>query len=71
MEQQSHFGEVLEAVGTLSPDEQLTLVDIGARRLAEEGRKRIVADVQQARKDFAEGRCEPTTVERLRDEIFS
>ena len=71
MDQQGHFGEVLEAVSTLSADEQMTLVDIVARRLAEEGRRRIVADVQEARKDFAEGRCDPTTIDKLRDEIFS
>jgi hypothetical protein len=71
MDQQGHFGEVLDAVGALSPEEQLTLVDIVARRLAEEGRKRVAADIQESRKDFAEGRCILTTIDRLRDEILS
>jgi hypothetical protein len=39
--------EVLDAVGALSPDEQLALVDIVAHRLAEEGRKRVVFEFQQ------------------------
>lgn len=68
MEEMGHFAEVLEAVGALSADEQLTLVDIVARCLAEEGRRCVVADVEEARKDFAEGRCQPTTIDKLRDE---
>lgn len=71
MDEQGHFGEVLDAVSALSPEDQLALVDIVARRLAEEGRKRVVADVREARKDFAEGRCVPTTVDKLVNEILS
>jgi hypothetical protein len=71
MDQQPRFGEVLDAVGTLSPDEQLTLVDIVAHRLAEEGRKRVATDVQESRREFAEGRCRPVTIDELKDEILS
>jgi hypothetical protein len=71
MEQQSHFGEVLDAVGALSPDEQLTLVHIVAQRLAEEGRMRVAASIQDARRDYAEGHCQPATVDELMNEILS
>jgi hypothetical protein len=65
------FGEVLEAVGKLSPDEQETLLVIVRRRLAEQGRKRLAQDVREAKEEFAQGRCEPVTVEDLMNEIRS
>jgi hypothetical protein len=71
MDQHTHFGEVLEAVSTLSPDEQLTLVNIVARRLAADGRKRVAASVEESRREFDEGRCQPTTVDDLISEIMS
>jgi hypothetical protein len=71
MDQQAHFGDILDAVGTLSLDEQQTLVDIVSHRLAEEGRKQVVADVQESRREFAEGRCHPVGVNDIRDEILS
>lgn len=71
MENSAPFGEVLEAVGKLSPDEQETLLAIVRRRLAEQARKRVAQDVQEAREEFAQGRCEPTTVEDLMKEIRS
>jgi molybdopterin-guanine dinucleotide biosynthesis protein A len=67
----THFGDVLDAVGTLSAEEQLTLVEIVARRLAEQGRKRVAASVQEARREFAEGHCRPVTVDELKNEILS
>ena len=71
MDQQTHFGEVLEAVSTLSPDEQLTLVNIVARRLAEDGRRRVAASIDEARREFDEGHCQPTTIDNLINEIMS
>lgn len=65
------FSEVLDAVGALSPEEQLTLVDIVSHRLVEEGRKRVVDDVRQSRQEYAEGHCRPITVDELRNEMFS
>jgi hypothetical protein len=69
--QPAPFGEILDAVTGLPVEDQLALVDIVKHRLAEQGRKRIAASVQEARQEFAEGRCCPTTVDQLRDEIFS
>jgi hypothetical protein len=36
---------------------------------AERGRKRVVRDVQEAQREFAEGRCRAVTVDELMDEI--
>jgi hypothetical protein len=69
--QPAPFGEILDAVAGLPVEDQLALVDIVSRRLAEEGRKRIAASVQESRQEFAEGRCCPTSVDQLRDEILS
>ena len=71
MHQTACFGEVLDAVGTLSPEEQLALVDIVSHRLAEEGRKRVAADIRESQREYAEGRCRPVTIDELRNEILS
>ena len=65
------FGEILDAVAELPADDQLALVDIVKHRLAEQARREIVASVQEARKEFLDGQCRPTTVDQLRDEILS
>ena len=70
MTQQMLFGEVLEAADHLSPDEQRELVAILNRRLALASRQRLIADVQEARKEFAEGRCSVVTPEELMREIM-
>ncbi|MEW6533618.1 MAG: hypothetical protein AB1473_22510 [Thermodesulfobacteriota bacterium] len=67
----TEFGEVLDAVGRLSSDEQEALLLIVQRRLAEQRRKRLLQDIQEAREEFAQGRCDPTTVEDLMKDIRS
>ena len=62
------FGEVLDAADQLSPDEQRELIAILNRRLA--GRQRLVEEVEEARKDFAEGRCVPATPDEIMREIL-
>lgn len=71
MQQSISFGEVLEAVETLSPDEQETLVDIVEHRLAERIRQRLATDIQEARVEFAKGSCQPVSVHSLMEEILS
>lgn len=71
MAERARFGEVLEAVSELSPDEQETLLVIVGHRLAEQGRKRLIQDVREAREEFAQGRCKPTTAEDIMAEILS
>ncbi len=64
------FGEVLEAADHLSQDEQEELIAILHRRVAYAARQRMAAEVQQARQEFAEGRCSPATPEELMREIL-
>lgn len=60
------FGEVLEAVETLSADEQIV-----ERRLAERSRQRIIADILEARAEFARGEHKPVSMDSLMQEIMS
>ncbi len=63
------FAEVLEAADHLSPDEQEELVAILRRRVAQAARQRLAADVEEARREFAQGQCLPATAEELMREI--
>jgi hypothetical protein len=71
MAQTMPFGEVLEVIDQLSLDEQETLVDILHRRMAERGRQQLVAEIEAARQEFAEGGCQPATTDDLMKEILS
>jgi hypothetical protein len=64
------FGEVLEAVDKLSLEEQVSLIDILQRRIIERRRAELAEDIQEARKDFEEGRSKPATPSELMDEIL-
>lgn len=64
------FGEVLDAADHLSPDEQQELVAIIHRRLSLARRQRLAADIQEARTEFAEGRCTPKSPEEIMSEIL-
>jgi len=64
------FGEVLEAADHLPLEEQEELIAILRRRLAQAGRQRLAAEVQEARQEFAEGRCVPATPDELMREIM-
>jgi hypothetical protein len=70
MDQTMPFGEVLEAADRLSPDEQQELIAILHRRLAQAGRQQIAADIQDARQEFAAGKCRPATPEEIMREIL-
>ena len=70
MEQAISFREALEAVETLSIDEQETLVDIVQKRLTERARQRLAADIEESRLEFAQNRCQAVSVESLMDELL-
>ncbi len=70
MTNQLPFAEVLEAADHLSKNEQHELIAILNRRLAEAARKQVAADVREARREFAEGRCSPATPDQLMGEIM-
>lgn len=65
------FGEVLEAADKLSLEEQVSLIDILQRRIIEHRRAELARDIQEARKEFEEGHCKPTTPSELMNEILS
>ena len=70
MEQAISFQEALEAVETLSIDEQETLVDIVQKRLIERARQRLAADIEESRWEFAQNCCQAVSVESLMDELL-
>lgn len=70
MNQVLPFGEVLEAADHLSPDEQEELIAILHRRLVQAARRQLAAEVQEARQEFAEGRCLAATPDELMREIL-
>jgi hypothetical protein len=70
MSEELPFGEVLEAADHLSQDEQEELIAILRRRLIETARQRLIAEVREARQEFAEGRCSVTTPDELMREIL-
>jgi len=59
------FADALDAVEQLDPDAQEQLIAILCRRLAERGRERVAATVEQARKEFAAGQCLPMTAAEI------
>ncbi len=65
------FDEVLDVVECLSDDEQADLIEVVRRRLADRGRQRIVADAEEARREHAEGKTRPVSVDDLLREIAS
>jgi len=65
------FGEVLEAIDTLSLEDQETLEAILRRRIIERRRAELVQDVQEAQQEFQAGQCRPVTPEELMQEIVS
>jgi hypothetical protein len=71
MRQRIRFDELIEAVEGLPDDAQAELVGVIRRRLAERGRQRVVEDVRQAQKEFAEGKCSETTPDDIMREIES
>jgi len=71
MAQTLPFGEVLDAADRLTVDEQETLVAILRRRLAEQGRKQIAAEIAETRREYQAGGCRPVAVDDLMHEIQS
>ena len=55
MSQVLAFGDVLDAADQLSAEDQQELIAILQRRLADAGRERLLANINQARREFAAG----------------
>jgi hypothetical protein len=65
MSLQISFAQVLEDADQLSLDEQESLLAILQRRLTESRREQLAKDIRQARREFEQGLCQPTTPEDL------
>ncbi|WP_155749115.1 hypothetical protein [Scytonema sp. UIC 10036] len=65
------FAEILEAAEQLSIEDQENLIDILLKRLRDCRRANLVKDVQEAQKEFGEGKCQPVTPEQLMEKILS
>ncbi len=71
MTQTATFGEVLDAADQLSLDERAALIDILRRRIADERRQQLLADVQEARAELAAGGGRAVTTDELIGEILT
>ena len=65
------FNDVLEAVEELTLDEQTELVEVVRRRVAEQGRQRLMAELRESRAEFARGEAKITSIDELMKEIES
>jgi hypothetical protein len=66
-----NFAEILESADRLPLEDQESLINILQNRLRDRRRSERVKDVQEAQKEFAEGKCQPVTIEQIRSEIIS
>jgi hypothetical protein len=58
MSSEPAFAEALDAAEQLAPDDQIELIEILSRRLAERGRQRVATTVAESRREFEAGTCE-------------
>ena len=70
MTQALPFGDVLEAADQLSLEDQQELITILNQRLIQAARQRLVAEVEEANREFASGLCPPCTPDDLMREIL-
>ena len=65
MSQPIAFADIVDAAEQLDADAQAELVGILNHRLAERGRERVKASVEQARREFAAGQCPAMTASEI------
>ncbi len=68
---QLRFADVLESVENLPNDEKEMLIDIVRKRMIGERREEMLRDIEEADRDFREGRCKTATVDEIMQEILS
>ena len=71
MNHQTAFADALDAAEQLDLDAQVELVAVLQHRLAERGRERIAATVEQARLELASGQSKPMTAAEILREAQS
>lgn len=62
------FSDILDAADGLSVDEQVTLLEILQRRIAERNRAELVRDVAEAREEYASGNARPASAKEIVEE---
>jgi hypothetical protein len=63
------FDAALTVVEQLPPDDQAELIALIQRRLALQGRQRVVAEVKQGRIDYQNGLATKVDLENLLDDL--
>jgi hypothetical protein len=71
MAQAPKFADLLEAVDDLSREEKETFLEVLQRRLIEQRREEIAAEIEAARQEFRAGECQAVTADELMKEIVS
>jgi len=66
----NRFDEVLTLADSMSQDERENLIQILESRLRDERRAQLVADVHEARREFASGNCVPATPDEIMRQIL-
>jgi hypothetical protein len=65
------FSSILDAVETLSIEEQEALIDLIQKRIIEFRRNQLAHEVRQAQQEFKAGRCSPVSSSDIIDEILA
>lgn len=66
-----NYGQVLEAIETLSEEQQESLVNTVRKRLAEKRRTALAKAVADARKEFKSGKLRPATTSEIMRKIVA
>jgi hypothetical protein len=67
--QRATYAEVVEATEQLTTDEREALLQLLNRRLADEGRERVIRSVREANAEYEAGLARPATVGQIMEEI--
>ncbi len=65
------FNDVLEAIDRLGPEDQEVLIGIVERRRIAQRRAELARDIEEARREFQTGKCQPRKPTELMQEILS
>lgn len=63
------FTDIVDAADRLPHDDQLALLEILRKRVAQNERREIVADVKEGRAEFLKDSLESKSVQSIMDEI--
>jgi len=69
LEKSATLNEVLESIDKLPLDDQEVVLELVHKRLIQLRRKALKKEIQQARKEFRDGKCKIVTPSELMKEI--